>query len=168
MTSEGKDAKETIDNNWLTMDESELGTYNVNKQDNDSLDKFITMSIPALNKFHSGFMAEPGDIKVCLSIQIEKDYELVIHICDLDDNGYLRERITVRGPQATAILKAFVTDYPDSVLTTSQFKTLYLFTQSDNHKKSQNLEGPMNFKTFRRILKQNINHSKHAIVAVQK
>ena len=42
---------------WITKDESELGTYNVEEQEHEILDKFITMGIPALAKFQSGYVA---------------------------------------------------------------------------------------------------------------
>jgi len=169
MTSEKKsDPKMNASSFWITKDESELGTYNVEEQEHEILDKFITMGIPALAKFQSGYVAEPGDIEVCLLIQIEKDYEVVVHVCNLDDHDQLKERITVQGPHASAILKAFMTEFPNAVFTTAEFKTLCLFTEIDRSKKIQHFEGPMNYTTFSRIVRENMNKPKHIVVAVQK
>jgi hypothetical protein len=185
----------TREDMWLSMSEIDLISHATAQKEarengdvkgsDDLLDKFITMGIPALGKYQSGLLAEAGDIKVCLSIEISKNQEILLHVCNLDEKGGgggLAQRLTFDGPHASLVLKTFICDFPDAMFITPDFKTLCLFTrvEEQNHKKSSsssrkmpqnnesNIEGPMSFNTFSRIVVDNIRKPKHIIVAVQK
>ena len=161
---------------WLTKSETDLLPHT----HSPLLDKFIEMGIPVLKRFKSGFLAEMGDIEVCLLIHIESDGYLKTQVCHIDENGQLKDRITANGINATQLVKSFIMDFPDAVLTTSSRKPLCLFSSSssafvaqetktqspDEEQPSRSLgtfQGYMNFTTFQSIIK---DHSKTVSVAV--
>ena len=182
---------DNVEDLWFSMDETELMTRAiVQKQTreakndetglDDLLNKFITMGIPALSKYQNGLFAEAGDIKVCLSLEIAKDQEIILHVCSLGDGDKgLIQRLTFQSPHASLILKTFICDFPDAMFITPNSQILCLFTKveenastkiSKNAKKlkhNSNAEGPMSFNTFARIVRDNIRKPKHIIVAVQ-
>lgn len=164
---------------WLTGSETELLAH-VNAK---YLDKFIEMGIPILKRFKSGFLAEMGDIEVCLLIHIESDGNFKTQVCHIDENGQLKDRITANGINATQLVKSFIMDFPDATLTTSSRKPLCLFASSssaftthetktldkqESQPQSQSrslgtFQGYMNFTTFQSIIQ---DHSKTVSVAV--
>jgi hypothetical protein len=194
----------SLEDIWFTADEPELMKHIISQKEirdaknaaqfsDDLLNKFITMGIPALGKYKSGLFAEAGDIKVCLSIEVDKNQDILLHVCNLGDDGGLVQRLTFEKPHASVILKAFICDFPNAMFITPDFKRLCLFTKveekeskegnegnegsGDNKKKhnvskqnlsqQSNAEGPMSFSTFTRIILDNIRKPKQIIVAVQ-
>ena len=154
---------------WLTQDVYALSSHNIKKQ-SPFIDKYITMGIPALGKFQSGFLAETGDIQVCLNIDINKNNEISASVCCLNDSGQMETRFIVSGDPATLLIKAFITDFPDAVLTTPQFKPFVLMFMDPTTKVAGTVLGPMTLTVFSQILTDSNNQqqNKHIIVAVQK
>ena len=183
----------SLEDIWSTLDESGLMKHTISQKEirdaknaaqfsDELLNKFITMGIPALGKFQSGLFAEAGDIKVCLSIEIDKNQNILLHICNLGDDGGLVKRLTFESPHASVILKAFICDFPNAMFITPDFKRLCLFTKVEekneknekilkvskhNLGQQSNAEGPMSFSTFSRIILDNIRKPKQIIVALQ-
>ena len=186
MTVEIKD-QTTLEDLWLTSDETDLMKRALTQKEarevtgsDDLLDKFITMGIPALGKYQKGLFAEAGDIKVCLSIEIDTNQDVILHVCNLGDGeGGLIQRLTFKSPHASLIFKTFICDFPNAMFITPYSEILCLFTQLETGRpksssrkttlnQKSNAEGPMSFATFSRIVLDNIRKPKHIIVAVKK
>jgi hypothetical protein len=154
---------------WLSEDVYTLTSRNIDKQ-SPLIDKYITMGIPALGQYQGGFLAEMGDIQVCLNIQIQKNNEISVSVCGLNDSGQMETRYIVSGDPATVLIKAFITDFPEAVLTTPQLKPFVLMLADPKTKVSGEILGPMTFRTFSKILADTSiqQQNKHIIVAIQK
>ena len=158
---------------WLKMTEADLAA-----REEKSLDplvgKFLEMGLPVLKRFKSGFLAEMGDIQMCLLVHVEDTGEVKVQLCRLDDEGQLTEYLTLTGAPAQRTIQFFVQDFPAAVLTTSTRKPLCLFakpqaaTAEGPTPDTQSLglfQGYMDFVTFQRIVN---DHSQKVSVAVPK
>ena len=168
----------TLYTKWMGL--SETSQFSSNSNEDVLIGKFIEMGVPVLKKFKSGFLADIGDIQFCLLLHFETNKELKVQLCALDDGGQLVDRLTLTGDQAVKMVKMFVADFPNAVLTTSERKPLCLFavpsSSGDVDVKKQAADGEdvsllgvfqgyMNFATFQRIIS---DKSKKISVAVPK
>lgn len=149
---------------WMTESAEMLGGE-FKSIDMPLLDKFVEMGIPVLKRYKSGFLAEMGDILTCLLIHVEDSGNLKVQVCHIDDEGQLKSRTEAVGNHALNVVKAFVKDFPEAVLTTSARKPLCLFAQksttdtekttttkdSDLHSMGM-FKGYMSFLTFKHIV----------------
>lgn len=103
-----------------------------------ALARFFDLALPVLKRYKSCFLADTGDILMCLLIHGDNtttsntgnDPSLRVELCRLDDTGQLQEYARVEGGLALATLKRFVTDFPQAVLTTSARQPLCLFASN--------------------------------------
>lgn len=166
MTTESTNAR------WLTESLDALTLDVQHSTTRPLVQKFIEMGIPILKRFKSGFLAETGDIVVCLLIHVLDD-ELKVQVCNIDDQGQLQARLeTQSNVQSYALIQSFVQSFPHAVLTTSTRKPLCLFfkheAKEDQKKRKPNkreeaapeelnslgtFQGYMSFDTFARIVK---------------
>ena len=159
-------------NRWMTDSAERLGGE-FKSANMALLDKFVEMGIPVLKRYKSGFLAETGDILTCLLIHVEDSGGLRVQVCHIDDYGQLQSRTETVGGKASNVVKAFVMDFPEAVLTTSAQKPLCLFAKKSTPDTSKSEEssdpadlslgdpnlhslgmfqGYMSFMTFQRIV----------------
>lgn len=147
---------------WLNETIENLQSYKSSKADEVLYDRFIDLGLPVLRKYKSGFLAEMGDILVCLLIHVMENSDVRVEVCNIDDQGELKSRLEATGQQAIEVIKSFLCDFPSSVLTTSERKALCLFSQKNtpeekavNEKDLKTIgfyQGYMSFVTFKRIV----------------
>lgn len=95
----------------------------------ESAEQFCQAGTPALFKTHTGYVAEMGDIQVCLCMSLNSTSgEVSGEVCQLDPaTGEMKVRMTKKGDDANILFQAFVMDFPKAVLTTEDMKPLCLF-----------------------------------------
>ena len=91
-----------------------------------------------MKKYKSGFIAEMEDIQFCLMVHVLDQDELETQVCCINDQGELLARITERGPKATNLIKCFIFDYPEAIVTTSKRQPLCVFADKDEKLKKSN------------------------------
>lgn len=156
-----------VPSHWLTDNADALVEV---KGDGASLEKFLEMSTPVLERYKSGFVACMGDIEVCLCVHVEKK-ELRVQVCHIDAEGQLLCRLEETGQRARQMLKSFILDFPEAVITTSLRKPLCLFSQPivASVEKSNSLgtfQGYMSFRSFTQIMQHATTGSHKVVVAV--
>ena len=144
----------SIDKNtrWLSLDTDQLIQTSLTSEDKKKLNQFLNLGIPVLQKIKSGFVADVGDIQVCLLVHYisvpfrneEKKTEdnsltinpsgLQVEVCHINDAGELMARLNEQGDKAIQLLQCFSFDFPEAVWTTSQRKPLCFFTQMKEQK----------------------------------
>jgi hypothetical protein len=152
---------------WLNESSETLQVYKADKADNVLYDRFIDLGLPVLRKYKSGFLAEMGDIQVCLLIHVLDNADVRVEVCNIDDQGELKSRLDVSGQSAINMIKSFVCDFPSSVLTTSERKPLCLFSQKNTPEEKSIVEkdlktigfyqGFMSFLTLKHIVSNKDN-----------
>lgn len=164
----------TKNEKWLNFSTSDLIKTRENStlapRDEKFLDKFLDLSLPVLKKFKSGFVAEMGDIQVCLLIHLEDNGLIKVEVCSITDEGELKSRIEEKEGKAVQLVKSFITDFPTAVMTTSNRKPLCLFMkketdtmQTSGFKSGSNegslgfFAGYMNWETFKGIISKDTN-----------
>jgi len=126
-------------NRWMVDSAERLGGE-FKSANMSLLDKFVEMGIPVLKRYKSGFLAEMGDILTCLLIHVEDGGGLRVQVCHIDDHGQLQSRTETVGEKASNVVKAFVMDFPEAVLTTSAQKPLCLFAKKSTPDTSKSEE----------------------------
>lgn len=114
---------------WMHHSSQQLISH-LNTPKTKLAEKFLKAGLPILKKYKSGFIAEMEDIQCCLLIHLEDNGEVKAEVCELDENGSLKARITTSGNEASELIKSFVIDFPNAVMTTSQRRPLGLFSKS--------------------------------------
>lgn len=114
---------------WLNAGFHELTDGITENKSVFTAEKMCQIGIPALFKSHEGYVAETGDIAVCLKMSIEPyTGKISGSVCVLDmETGELKERLTEEEDKAKTLFKAFVLDFPQAVLTNGEMQPLYLF-----------------------------------------
>jgi len=136
---------------WLTKDYQEL--IQVLKGSEDPTTRlFGESSLPALLQSGQGYVGEAGDIKVCLglTLQPETGTKTVSVIC-VGEEGKLTTRMESKDPEATLLFQAFVTDFPQALITTDEGKPLCLFK---GRAKDRVFIGYLNLQEFREVTKR--------------
>jgi hypothetical protein len=124
---------QTKNERWMSLSSEQLLRTTSSPEEKNKLDKFLNLGIPVLRKIKSGFVADDGDIQVCLLIH-HTDEGLKVEVCHINDEGELFARLVEHGQQATRLLQTFTLDFPAAVWTTSQRKPLCFFTQMKEQK----------------------------------
>jgi hypothetical protein len=137
----------TKNQRWLTCDAAELTQNNTNRHDRRTIHKFLSLGVPVLQKVKSAFIAEEGDIQVCLLVHdeevgptknaAEQKSLLRVDVCHITEDGQLEARLSVNGEAGQQLLEAFTFDFPGAVWTSQQRNPFCFFT---NPKKIKALE----------------------------
>lgn len=118
-----------------------LGKYSSLTKTLSTIDKltsrFVQASIPALLGTCSGFVGEPGDIQICLGVNLDpstggKQCKL-IYIGE--DNETKTKCETKTDQEAENLFYNFVTDFPRAIVTTDQGRPLCLYSGKNENKK---------------------------------
>ena len=115
---------------WLTQDFSSIVVHvSEDAKRKENAIQFCQAGTPALFKTHTGFVAEMGDIQVCLSMSLNAtNGEVTGSVCQLNpETGEMTTRMEKKGDDANLVFQAFVMDFPKAVLTTEDMKPLCLF-----------------------------------------
>ena len=114
---------------WLNAGFHELTERASERKGADTAEQMCQIGLPALFKSHEGYVAEPGDIAVCLKMSIEPyTGKISGSVCTLNpETGELSDRLTEEEDKARALFKAFVLDFPQAVLTSGEMQPLFLF-----------------------------------------
>jgi hypothetical protein len=150
-TTTTPDHLSTKNERWLSLDTEQLISSVFTAEEKKKLDQFLNLGIPVLQKIKSGFVADVGDIQVCLLIHyVSLPFAAVeekksnnssfdssgfkVEVCHINEEGELLSRIKEQGDKAVQLLQSFTLDFPEAVWTTSQRKPLCFFTQMKEQK----------------------------------
>jgi len=162
----------SINDKWLKGSLDQL--IPINFKDMKLIERFIELGTPVLKKCKSGFLADTGDIQFCLLIHLEDDGRFQTEVCVLGDDGELVPRIKEENQAAINIIKSFIIDHPNAVLTTQERKPLCIFSSKNESLKEKSdaamggsgiFVGYMTFNIFKKAVSNPQNVSK-LIVAV--
>lgn len=138
--------KNKLNEKWLTLTTDEILELfdnklqsSIHQNDIDSVLKtFLRLSTPILKQYKSGFIAEMEDIQFCLMVHVLDQDEIETQVCCINDQGELLARITERGLKATNLIKCYIFDYPEAIVTTAKRQPLCVFADKDDKLKKSN------------------------------
>lgn len=164
----------TKNEKWLKGSLDQILQTKMNDQNLKIIERFLDLGTPVLKKCKSGFLADTGDIQFCLLIHLEDDGQFQTELCVLGDDGELVPRIKEDNQKAITMIKSFIMDHPDAVLTTQERKPLCIFSSQKESLKEKSdpavggsglFIGYMTLNTFKKAL-HNIQNTSKLIVAV--
>ena len=156
---------------WLECDrEKVLQQVHSNPKILSTVNYLIQLSTPVLKKTKSGFIAETGDIQSCLLVHFNDSgpesstNQIKVEVCHIDDDGQLVAKLTETEENALQLIRSFLIDFPDSVITTQNRKPIILFTSrtndEDNNADTTVIGKPLGYLTLtnmRKIIESDYN-----------